>query len=164
MRRVALLAWAISWVGLVGCESSEESVEPVAEIQSATKRYCANYGSLYLRSSFNDWGALPMELVKNNVWQGWVTAPVNTQGYFKLDLNADWVTSWGRPFGTDPRSYTDAGTAVITQAPDNLGLYFEDHSGASQITAAVRFDDATLEFAYCPAPGVPLVFNAELCQ
>jgi hypothetical protein len=136
----------------------------VIDVSPTFERFRANYGSMYLRTSFNDWGALPMTLVKDHVWQGQVTAPVNTQGTFKLDLDGNWVTSWGRPSGADLRSYTNAGTAVMTQAPDNLGLYFEDHSGASQITAAIRFDDATLEFAYCPAPGVPLVFNAALCQ
>src|SRR5262245_53907535 len=137
LRRVVMLVGAISCLALVGCGPVEDGVEPIAEVESAASRYSANYGSMYLRSSFNGWGALPMKLVKNNTWQVRVTAPVNTQGQFKFDLNGNWATSWGRPSGTDPRSYTNAGTAVLTQASDNLGLYFEDHSGASQINATV---------------------------
>ena len=130
---------------------------------SATKlnTYTANYRTMYLRTSFNSWGLLPMYLVRNNVWEAPVTSPVNTTGYLKFDSNGDWVTSFGIPVGSNPQSSVDMGTAV--KSGSNIGLYVEDYSGAKQISAVIRFNDQTLQYSYCPV-NEPVSFNTALCK
>jgi len=110
--------------------------------------FVANVRTLYLRTSFNNWGPLPMVLVKNNVWEGYVTAPVNTSGTMKFDLYGDWSSSFGRGYGSDIRGYTNNGYALAANG-DNLGLYVEDYSGAATVNAKIRFNDQTNEFAVC---------------
>ncbi len=110
--------------------------------------FVATQRSLYLRTSFNNWNPLPMFLVKNNVWEAYVTAPVNTSGTMKFDLYGDWSSSFGRGYGSDIRSNTNDGYA-LTKNGDNLGLYVEDHSGATTLRAKIRFNDQTNEFALC---------------
>ena len=131
---------------------------------TATKlnSYTANYRTMYLRTSFNNWGLLPMVLVKNNVWEGQVNSPVNTQGWLKFDINGDWVKSFGRPSGSNGEYYINAAIAVTPG--DNLGLYVQDSSGATTVTAVVRFNDQTLQFSYCPSASEGGTSNTALCQ
>ena len=111
--------------------------------------FTAQQRSMYLRTSFNNWGLLPMLLVRDNVWEAEVLAGSNTMGAMKFDVQGDWSKSFGRPFGSDPRSYTNTGYATVAQG-ENLALYVEDYSGTPNVTARIRFNDATSEFALCP--------------
>lgn len=110
--------------------------------------YLANQRTLYLRTSFNDWKPLPMLLVKNYVWEAEISGAPNTTGALKFDVAGDWSKSFGRPKGSDIRSYTDSGYASTVNG-DNLGLYIEDYSGAAIVTAKFRFNDQTNEFSIC---------------
>jgi hypothetical protein len=110
--------------------------------------YLAAVRSLYLRTSFNSWKPLPMMLVKNHVWEAEVSGAPNTSGNMKFGKFGDWSSSFGRPVGSDLRSYTNTGYAVASNG-DNLGLYIEDYSGATTVTVKVRFNDQTNEFAVC---------------
>lgn len=110
--------------------------------------FVANVRSLYLRTSFNDWKPLPMVLVKNNVWEAYVSGAPNTSGTMKFDTYGDWSASFGRPYGSDIRSYTNTGYATAVNGGD-LGLYMEDYSGAATVTVKIRFNDQNDEFALC---------------
>lgn len=110
--------------------------------------YVANVRSLYLRTSFNSWKPLPMMLARSHVWEAEVSGTPNTAGNMKFDQFGDWSSSFGRPAGSDPRSYTNTGYAVARNG-DNLGLHMEDYSGATTVTVKVRFNDQTNEFAVC---------------
>lgn len=137
-----------SWGSTVNCNS------PYLKL-TKLNTFVANLRSLYLRTSFNNWGPLPMILVKNNVWEGYITAPRNTSGYMKFDTYGDWSSSFGRGYGTDIRSNTNNGYA-LTRNGDDLGLYVEDYSGAATVTAKIRFNDATNEFALCRDASRPI--------
>ena len=110
--------------------------------------YVASVRSLYLRTSFNSWKPLPMAMAKDHVWEAEVSGAPNTSGTMKFDQFGDWSSSFGRPTGSDIRSYTNTGYAVATTG-DNLGLYMEDYSGATTVTVKIRFNDQTNEFALC---------------
>lgn len=110
--------------------------------------FVANVRSLYLRTSFNEWKPLPMLLVKNNVWEAEVSGAPNTPGTMKFDKFGDWTSSFGRPVGSDIRSYTNVGYASAANGT-NLGLNMADATGAAIVTVKLRFDDRTNEFAIC---------------
>lgn len=110
--------------------------------------FTANQRSMYLRTSFNNWSNLPMYLVKNNVWEAPISGSPNLIGQFKLDVKGDWSVNFGRPSGSDPRGYLNGGYA--TAGGENLSFYIEDYSGATTVTANIRFNDQTKEFALCP--------------
>ena len=109
--------------------------------------YGASIRSLYLRTTFNSWKPLPMVMAKDHVWEAEVSGAPNTAGSMKFDQFGDWSSSFGRPASSDIRSFTNIGYA--SAAGDNLGLYMEDHSGATTVTVKMRFDDRTNEFALC---------------
>ena len=110
--------------------------------------YVASVRTLYLRTSFNSWKPLPMLMAKDHVWEAEVSGAPNTSGTMKFDQFGDWSSSFGRTTGSDIRSYTNTGYALATNG-DNLGLYMEDHSGATTVTVKIRFNDQTNEFALC---------------
>ena len=110
--------------------------------------FVANVRSLYLRTTFNEWKPLPMLMVKNNVWEAEVSGTPNTSGSMKFDKFGDWSSSFGRPVGSDVRSYTNSGYASAVNGT-NLGLYMADSTGAAIVTVKIRFDDRTNEFAIC---------------
>ncbi|MFP5391434.1 MAG: hypothetical protein ACLGI6_07810 [Gammaproteobacteria bacterium] len=110
--------------------------------------YVASVRSLYLRTSFNNWSPLPMVLARNHLWEAEVSGAPNTSGNMKFDLYGDWSASFGRPSGSDLRSYTNNGYAPTANG-ENLGLYLEDYSGATSVTVKIRFNDQTNEFALC---------------
>lgn len=119
-----------------------------------TDSYTATQRSLFLRTSFNNWGNLPMYLVKNNVWEAPISGTPNTFGQFKFDVKGDWTANFGRPAGSDPRTQINGGTATV--GGDNLSIYLEDYSGQTTVNAKVRFNDATKEYAVCPNSGKAL--------
>lgn len=131
----------LSWGSTMNCRS------PYLRLTKLNS-FVANVRSLYLRTSFNKWGPLPMYLVRNNVWEAYVSAPPNTSGTMKFDTYGDWSSSFGRSYGSDIRGNTNTGYA-LTRNGDNLGLYIEDYSGAPTVTAKIRFNDQTNEFALC---------------
>ena len=110
--------------------------------------FVANVRSLYLRTSFNDWKPLPMLMVKDHVWEAEVSGAPNTTGSMKFDKFGDWSSSFGRPAGSDIRSYTNTGYASAVNGT-NLGLNMADATGAAIVTVRIRFDDRTDEFANC---------------
>lgn len=104
--------------------------------------------SMYLRTSFNNWLNLPMYLVRNNVWEAPIFASPNVTGQMKFDVRGDWSSNYGRPYGSDPRAYLNAGTA--STGGDNISIYFEDYSGEPTVTRTIRFNDQSREYAVCP--------------
>lgn len=117
--------------------------------------FAANLRSLYLRTTFNDWKPLPMFMVKDHVWEAELSAAPNTTGSMKFDKFGDWSSSFGRPAGSDTRSYTNTGYASAINGA-NLGLYLADSTSAPVVTARIRFDDRTNEFAVCHNTSRPL--------
>lgn len=121
--------------------------------------YVANHRSMYLRTSFNSWGSLPMRLVANNLWEADISGLPNTFGGMKFDVQGNWLTSFGLPYGANPNTYN--GPAVDNG--NNLLLYVEDYSGAAKVSRRIRFNDQTKAYAVCPLPGQPLA-RPPLCQ
>lgn len=110
--------------------------------------YVANLRSLYLRTTFNDWKPLPMLMARDHVWEAEVSGAPNTNGSMKFDKFGDWSSSFGRPVGSDVRSYTNFGYASAANGA-NLGLNMSDATGSALVTVKIRFDDRTNEFAIC---------------
>lgn len=124
-----------------------------------TNSFNANHRSMYLRTSFNGWGSLPMRLVANHLWEAEIKGLPNTFGGMKFDVQANWLTNFGLPYGANPNTYN--GPAVANG--NNLQLYIEDYSGAAQVSRKIRFNDQNLAYAICPLPGQPVASPA-LCQ
>ncbi|VUD56378.1 Alpha-amylase [Thalassocella blandensis] len=94
------------------------------------------YGSMFLRGSFNSWGATSMSC-NNGVWQVTVALPANTQ--FKFDAFANWQNNWGDDNADgyadvegDNINIWDAGTYSI-EFNDNTGFYvISQHAPATK--------------------------------
>jgi hypothetical protein len=111
--------------------------------------FSAAQRTMFLRTSFNNWGLLPMFLVKNNVWEAEVTAVPNTQGELKFDVKGDWSLSYGRAAGSNPSLTQNKG--ITTQGGDNLRMLISDTSGNPNVVGKLRFNDQTREYALCAA-------------
>jgi hypothetical protein len=105
--------------------------------------------TMFLRTSFNNWGLLPMSLVKNNVWEAEVTAVPNTQGELKFDVKGDWSLNYGRAKGSDASLTQNKG--ITTQGGDNLRMLISDTTGSTNVVGKLRFNDQTREYALCAA-------------
>lgn len=110
--------------------------------------FSANVRTMYLRTSFNSWGSLPMVLLKNNVWEAEVSGARNTFGSMKFDSFGDWTANLGLPLGSSPREGTNTGVASVANGV-NIPLYMEDYSSDTVVKGIIRFNSSTKEYKLC---------------
>jgi alpha-amylase len=96
--------------------------------------YAKNFASLNIRGTTNNWGATPMSLVGDHLWQASVTFTGSGDGNgaqrFKFDVKGDWTQNYG---DTNRDSVAELAGADITTAL--VGVY------------VVRFNDQTLAYS-----------------
>ncbi|BBM01747.1 alpha amylase C-terminal domain-containing protein [Microbulbifer sp. GL-2] len=77
--------------------------------------HTSNFSSLYFRGTPNGWGAEPMQLVANNIWEIQVNFDGQSQQRFKFDVSGDWSENYGDNNADDilERGGSDIYTSVI---------------------------------------------------
>ncbi len=88
-----------------------------------------NFGQLFLRGSFNQWGTLAMTLVRDNVWSVSLSLEANTN--MKFDVFGDWSQNYGDDNPGDDIADFDGDNIVVIQAGDYV----------------IEFNDETLTYA-----------------
>ncbi|MDO6748561.1 alpha amylase C-terminal domain-containing protein [Gilvimarinus sp. 1_MG-2023] len=94
-------------------QGAQHSASVSVEAQSASG-YTANFTSLYLRGTHNQWQTSAMALVADHTWQVDVLFDGQSNQRFKLDVYGDWSQNYGdnNADGTLEASGGDIATAV----------------------------------------------------
>ncbi len=115
--------------------------------------FISNFDTLFLRTA-NRWGtADPMELIANNVWEGFTGTWRSSANQIKFDVLGDWSINYGDDDG-DGTADLGGGNIFIN------GCYNFDCTSVS-----VRFDDSDNSYALCyDSPFHSDSGNTALCE
>jgi hypothetical protein len=103
----------------------------------------SNYATMNVRGTMNAWGATPMALVADHVWQVAITLGVNPGCQYKFDAAGNWANDWGDTAPVD--GVGDPGGSNINLNAATAGSYL------------FQFNDSDLHFTVAPPTGTPAV-------
>lgn len=108
------------------------------------KGFAKNFNGLFVRGTFNDWGATPFTLVEDNTWQTDVSFDGQENQRFKFDINGDWSQNYGDDnndgfleLSGDDIIFSVAGSYRVTVNDQTLSYAIESIAGVNQSPIAV---------------------------
>ena len=102
-----------------------------------TNTVSANYSTMYLRGTMNNWGTTAMTLASANLWQVTVSLSANTAYQYKYDASGAWTI--GQNWGAGSTS----GVAAANAANVN-------YTSAAAGNYVFKFNDSTLQYSVTP--------------